>query len=114
MEKAQVTGGEFVEARENPPEMLDLIDKTFDQMALPVQPAVIVTGLLGTLVRWNDRNCPLLDDPIDQRLPGIAAIRNDVLSRQAFQQGVRLRAFVRLSCGQPYPQGIAQAIHRDM
>ncbi len=114
MEKPQVTRRQFVEARKDPTEMLDLVDETFNQMALTVQPAVVVAGLFGALVRRNDRNRPLLDNPIDQRLSGIATIRNHVLSRQAFQQGLRLSAFVRLSCRQPDPQRIPQTVHRDM
>ena len=61
MEKAQVTRRQFVEARKDPTEMLDLVDETFDQMTLTVQPAVVVAGLFGTLVRRNDRDCSLLD-----------------------------------------------------
>ena len=114
MEKAQVTRRQFVEARKDTAEMLDLVDETFDQMTLPVPPAVIVAGLLGTLVRWNDRYCPLLDNPIDQRLSGVAAICNNVLSAQTFQQCLSLGTFVRLSRRQAHTQGIAQPVDGEM
>jgi len=114
MEKTQVTGRQFVKARKDPTKMLNLVDETFDQMALTVQPSVVVAGQLGALVRRNDDNRPALNNPIDQGLSGIAAIRNHVLSQQSFQQGVRLRTFVRLPGGQPYPQWIAQPVYREM
>lgn len=114
MEKAQVTGRQFVEARKDPTEMLDLVDETFDQMALTIQPSVVVTGLLGTLVRRNDGNRPLFNNPIDQRLSGVATIGNHVLSWQVCQQSVRLGTFMHLSRRQPYTQRITQAVHSDM
>jgi hypothetical protein len=103
MEKAQVTRRQFVETREDTAEMLDLVDKAFDQVPLTIQPAVVIALLFGALVRRNDGNRPVLDDPIDQRLPSIAAIRNHILPLQTFQQRLRLGAFMRLSGGQPVP-----------
>ena len=114
MEKAQVARRQFVEARKDPTEMLDLVDETFNQMTLSVQPAVVVTRLLGTLVRRNDHSCPLLDNPIDQRLSGVAPIGDDVVSAQTLQERLGLGTFVHLSRRQPHTQRIAQPIDGDM
>jgi hypothetical protein len=94
--------------------MLDFVDETFDQMTLTVPPLVVFTGLLGTLVRRNDRSCSLLDNPIDQRLSGIAPICNDVLSTQTLQQRLGLGTFMGLSRRQPHAQRITQTVHCDM
>ena len=110
MEKAQVTGCQFVEARKDPTEMLDFVDEAFDQMPFSIQPAVVVTGLFGTLMRRNDRNRPLFDNPIDQGLSGVAPIGNDVLSAQSRQQGLGLGTFMRLSCRQSQTQRMAQTV----
>ena len=94
--------------------MLDLVDEAFDQMPFSIQPPVIVAPLFGALVGRDDRHRSLFDNPIDQRLSGIAAIGDDVLSVQSLQQRLGLSAFVRLSRRQAQAQRIAQTVHRDM
>jgi len=43
--------GKFVETRDHPTEMLDLVDESFDQMALSILPVIVVSFGFRTLVR---------------------------------------------------------------
>ena len=114
MEKSQIPRRQLIKARKNAPELLDLVDKTLDQMPFAVQPRVVLTADFRALVRRDHRLPTLLDDPIDERLPGITAIGNDVLTHQPLQQRLGLDTVVTLACGQRQPQRIAQPVHNDM
>jgi hypothetical protein len=51
MQKAQVARSELIEARKDMPEVLDLVDKTLDQVTFAVQPAIIRSLSVSALVR---------------------------------------------------------------
>ena len=56
--------------------MLNFVDKTLHQMPFPVQPAIILAGFLGSLVRWDDRLDLAFNNPIHEVLCGIATVSN--------------------------------------
>ena len=59
--------------------MLDLVDKTFHQMPLSVQPLIVLASLFGALMGWdNDLRSPF-GYKINERLSGIATIGDDAL-----------------------------------
>lgn len=94
--------------------MLQLVEKALNQVALTVQSSAVVTRLFRPLVGLNDGYRALFANPIDQRLPRIAPICDHMLRLPAFQQRLRLSAFVSLSGSQTQAQGIAQTIDGDM
>ena len=114
MQKAQIRAIQFLKAGEDTPKMLDFVDETFDQMALSIQPSIILAQDFRPLMGWDHR----LDAPRQQILDKICrcitTIGNQALERQPLQQRLRLRTIVALSGSQTHTQGVAQAIHCHM
>ncbi len=94
--------------------MLDLVDKTFNQMALAIQPVIVLTRLLGILARWNHHFCPTCHDQSDKVLSAIAAIRDHVLELESIDQVGCLGDVMALPATQAQAQGIAQTIDGDV
>lgn len=76
-------------------------------MAPAVQPGIVHTLALGSLMRRDHRFASLGVQVGDEVCPGIAAIRDDAREREAIEERVRLGAVMALSGGQACPQGIA-------
>lgn len=82
--------------------MLDLVDKTLDQMTFPIPPSVVRTvGFVssGRLMRQNDWFHVVFDDPVVKGLGSIASISNQTLKSQAVHQLNRLTDVRGLSRG---------------
>ena len=94
--------------------MLDLVDETFDQMALTIQPMIVITRLLGVWARGNDHFCTTGHNQRDKSLRTITALRNHVLKLENVEQIRCLGDVMVLPAGQAQPQGIAQTIDRDV
>ena len=107
MDKAQIGAIQLVKAGEDPAKVLELVEAAFDQMALAVEPGIVVAFDLRALMRGNDRFTALRLHLRDEGCPGVAAIRHHFLKRKSVQQRVRLGAVVALPSGHNRPQGIA-------
>jgi len=114
VQKASITMGKFVKAREHPAKMLDFVDETFDQMPLTIPPAIIVALGFRAWVRRYHRFCTAVDNLIHQCLRGIAPVCNDIRRFQPCQQVSRLGHVVSLPACQAQAQRIAQAIDHHM
>src|SRR5215211_1920401 len=114
MQEAEIRAIQFLEPRKDAAKMLEFVDQTLHQMTFPIQPRVILTQEVGTLMRRNNRFNPSIQQIIDELLSRIAAICNQSLKLKAFQQPLSLRAIMALSGGQTQPQRIAQPIDGHM
>lgn len=65
--------------------MLNLVDKTFDQMAFAVQPSVILTHELGPLVGWNHGLNAAFQQIGDKMFRTVAPIDHQLLKIKAVQ-----------------------------
>jgi hypothetical protein len=83
-------------------------------MALAIKPRIVLTRLLGALVRWDHRLSASLKDKVDKILACIASVSNHILTRKAISHFNGLSAIVTLTSRQTHPQGIAQAIGAHM
>src|SRR5262245_35023285 len=90
--------------------MLDLVDKALHQMTLTVQPRVIIARLLAALVRWDDGFSPCFKYNVDKVLTCVASVSNYMLTSKPISHFNRFGTVVALTCGQVYPQWVAQAI----
>ena len=98
MDEAQVGAIPLVEAGENPTEVLELVDTTFDQMALAIQPGIVGAFHSGPLVGRNDRLTALFLKRRDESCGRIAAIGDHPREGEALQQRLRLSTIVALAC----------------
>lgn len=114
MQKAQIRAIQFLKAGKDAPKMLDFVDKAFDQVALSIQPFIILPQDFRSLMRRDHRFDAAPQQILDKIRRRITAIRDQALKIEAFQKCLRLRAVVPLSSRQTHPQRIAQAIHRHM
>ena len=94
--------------------MLDCVDEAFHEMAFPIPPAIIVPWLVGTRVRRDHGFRSTVSHQVDERLPGVAPIRNDAFKWQSLQQRRCVWAVMALPRRQFEAQRIAQAIDQDM
>ena len=83
-------------------------------MALTIQPLVILTCRLGSLMWWNDRLDSLRCNPVIKFLSGVASVSNDVLKRETLDQFHRLDEVLALPGRQLQTQRITQTIDCDM
>ena len=110
VQKAKIAACQLVKARKDPTKMLDLVDETFNQMALTIQPMIVLTGLLGVLTRGDHDFCTALYDQCDKILSAIAAIGDHMLKLESIDQVRGLGNVMPLSSRQAQPQRIAQTI----
>jgi hypothetical protein len=82
MQEAEITTGELVKARKDMTKMLDLVDKALDQMALAVQPRIVVMWLLAARMRWDHRLSASLKHKVDKVLTCKDAVCNHILANQ--------------------------------
>ena len=114
MQEAQIAAGKFVKTRKDMSKMLDLVDETFHQMTLTIQPDIVRAWLLAALVRRNDWFCASLKNNVDKVLTCIASVCDDIARGKAFAHLKGLGAVVALARAQAHPQRIAQTINRHM
>lgn len=114
MKEAEITAGEFVKTRKDATKMLDLIDETLHQMALTLQPNIVVTRLFAALMRWNDWLRASFKHKVDKVLTCVASVCNHMLTGKTVGHFDRFDAIVSLACGQAHTQGVAQTIDRHM
>ena len=114
MQETQVTAGEFVKTREDAPKMFELVDQTFNQMPFPIQPCVVLPRQFGALMRRNNWQNIAFNQPVDEVLSGISAIRDGMLAVKISQQCLSLGAVVRLPSRQQQSQRITQPIRRHV
>src|SRR6476660_9205590 len=114
MQKTSITLSQFIETRENPTKMLELIDEALDQMTFSIQPTVILSLQLRALMRRNDCRRATFSNLVNQDLGSVAAIRNHVVAGQTFEQIRGLRNVMNLPSGQVQAQRITQTIDDDM
>jgi len=107
VDEAEIGAVQLVEAREEAAEVLELVDTTFHQVALAVEPGVIRALHLGGLMRRDDRFAALGLNVGNEGRARIAAIRDHPLEGEPGEQCFRLRAVVALPSGQAGAQGIA-------
>src|SRR5512134_1261931 len=96
MQEAQVTTGELVKTREDAPKMLKLVDQTFNQVPLSIQPCIVLPRQFGALMGRNDGHNLTFNQPVDEVLSCIRSIRNGILTVKVDQQRLRLGAVVGL------------------
>ena len=94
--------------------MLDFIDKTFHQMTFTVDPFIVLTQDVGTLVGRNHSFNTPFQQVVDKMLCRIATISKQAIKLKAFQQVVGLSNVMTMSTRQGKAQRIAQTIHCDM
>jgi hypothetical protein len=97
--------------------MLDLIDKTLNQMSFSIEPFVIRTLRLfscSALMRRNDWFHFLVNNPLKEFLGRIAPIGNQTVKSESFHQGHCLTQVRLLSSCQAQAQWITQPVHGDM
>src|SRR5450432_978144 len=111
LQEAKIAARQLVKARKDPTKLLDLVNETFDQMALTIHPMVIISRLLSVLTRGNHHLGTTLHDQSDKVLSAIAAIRDDMLEGESVEQGWCLGDVMTLPSGQTQTQGIAQPIN---
>ena len=68
MEKTEVSRGELVVAREDPPVVLDLVDEALHQVALFVQMSIVLPRLLPVGPGRDDGDRATLADYLDEGL----------------------------------------------
>jgi len=83
-------------------------------MALTVQPGIVIARLLAALMRRDDGFSPCLKHKVDKVLACIASVSNHIQTGKSFSHFNGFGAVVALTSSQANPQGIAQAIGRDM
>ena len=103
MDETQITDCQFVEASKDASVVLDLVDKTLDQMPFSIEPGIVLALELGRLMRRDDRLGAQGLDVGDERRARIAAISDHALEREAVQQRDGLGAVVALTCCQQRP-----------
>ncbi len=94
--------------------MFDLIDETFHQMPLAIEPSIIFPLLFGARMRGNYRFYASLKQAVHKILGRIAPIRDNPLKGKAFHQLLSLIDVVSLPRTQAETQRIAQTICRHM
>ncbi len=114
MQKARKASVKRIETREETSIVFDLVPKALDQMALPVEPGVVVALGRARFFRRPDRNRPLVLDQGEQGIGIVAPIRNQVVKLQIGDQVGGLSDVVTLAAGQTEAQRIAQPIHHDV
>ena len=94
--------------------MLNLVDKTLYQMALTVQPGIVVARLLAALVRRDHGLSASFKHKVDKVVACVGSVSNHMLAGKALSHFNGFCAVVTLACGQAYAQGIAQTIGAHM
>ena len=94
--------------------MLDFIDKTFHQMTFTVDPFIVLTQDVGTLVGWNHSFNTPFQQVVDKMLGRIPPICQQAIKLKAFQQLIGLGNIMAMSTRQGKAQRVAQTIHCDM
>ncbi len=107
VDEAEEGAIQFVEAREDAAKMLEFVEATFDEMAFTVEPDVILTLDLGTLMGRNHCFAAALLQIGDEVSASIAAIRHHPLKGEAIKQRLSLRAVMALAGRQAHTQRIA-------
>lgn len=83
--------------------MLDLVEKTFNQVPLLIQMEVVFTRFFAVFTRRDHRFCSILCNPVQEFLRVIRAIRDHPLKIKIGNQVFGLRDIVALPCGQEKP-----------
>jgi hypothetical protein len=107
VDEAEIGAVQLVEAREDAAKVLELVDATFDQMALAIEPGIVRALHLGRLMRRDDGLSTLGLDVGDEGRARIATIRDHPLEREAVEQRFGLGAVVALSRRQQRPPRVA-------
>ena len=94
--------------------MLDFIDKTFHQMTFTVDPFVVLTQDVGTLVGRNHSFNTPLQQVVDKMLCRVPTIGQQAIKLKAFQQLIGLGNIMAMSTRQGKAQRVAQTIYCDM
>jgi hypothetical protein len=100
VQEAQIATSQLIKAREDTAEVLDLVDKAFNQMSLTIQPVVVLTLYVTELMRRDNWNSPTLENETDNLLTRIASVSNDILRPKAPQPIKGFGAIVALTSSQ--------------
>ena len=90
--------------------MLDLVDKTLNQVPLPIKPGVVVSLGQSSLVRRDHRFCTRINNLVDKVLSRIASIGDDTFKLKTLNQVRGLCDVMTLTSSQCEPKRIAQTI----
>ncbi len=102
--------GCFVVARGDSPEVLELIEESFHEIALFIELLVIFTLDFTVGFWWDDCDCAHVSCRFDNIIRIVSFIREHCLRTQAIEQLQRLCAIVSLTAGENKTQGIAVTI----
>lgn len=107
MDETEKRAVELVKAGKDAAKLLEFVEAAFDQMALAIDPGIILAFDLGTLVRRNDGfTAPFLQEG-DERRARVAAIRQHFREGQAVKQRLGLGTVMALARCQDHPERIA-------
>lgn len=90
--------------------MLDLADKTLDQMALLIAPGIILMRRFGVLLRWDHRLSTACFNGLNKCLDAVPAIRQHIVKVQACNQVVCLDDVVPFTTRELQAEWITQSI----
>jgi len=94
--------------------VLDLVHKALHQMALAVEPFIILGRQFAPAAGWNNGYGSLLQHRLTKVIGIVAFIRNHILAGEAGNQVFRLGDIIALSTRQRKAQRITQRIDRHM
>ena len=94
--------------------MLELVDATFDQVALLVLLLVIRARLGSVLARRDDCYRPADFDEGNEGIAVIPSVGNDIVAGQVGQQRLGLGDVMALTRREPDDQRVAQGIYQDV
>jgi hypothetical protein len=94
--------------------LLELVDKTLDQVPLSVEPSVVFARLLTFSARWDHRQSTGLFNEGHQRVGVVTAVSHHMRKLHSRQQSLRLGDVVALPCCQAEAQRVTQPVHGDM
>lgn len=107
MDEAEIGAIQLVKAREDAAKVLELVDTTFDEMALAVEPAIILALHRGGGMGRDHRLTPPRLDGSDEGRACIPAIGDHAFKREPVKERFGLGAVVALARRQDGAQRIA-------
>ena len=106
--------GEFVVSGCDTPEVLELVEEAFDQIALAIEPAVDRALYFAVALGRDVSFAAPAGDELYQVLPVITAVGDNISKRQAIEQGRSYRFVGGMTGGEQQPDRQAPFVHHRM
>ena len=113
-QETKVSFIEFLIAREDAAELLELVDATLNQVAFFVQMSIIGAHFFAILLGWYDSNRTHVGDDGQEGFGIVTFVGNHMVTAPAVKQSKRLCDVLSLAASQDKGEWIAQCVDQQM